>query len=86
MFVAMARENLEGRGLDSTPRAEIGLITMKDTTFSTAIDRVFDIMQSVRIIFETSDTRLLKALCDVKTEGKNDVRGEKIPFDPEHRN
>ena len=54
------------------------LITMlwllKNTTFSTAIDSVSDIMQNVRIIFEISETRLLEALCDVKTEGKLDVR------------
>ena len=43
---------------------------LKNTTFSTAIHRVSDIMQNVRIIFETIDTRPLEVLCDVKTEGK----------------
>ena len=42
----------------------------EEYNMSTAIHRVFDIRQNVRIIFETSDNRLLKALCDVKTEGK----------------
>ena len=44
-------------------------------------------------MFETSDTRLLEALCDVNTEGKimsdrstQNGSGEKIPFDPEHGN
>ena len=66
---------------------------LKNTIFSTAIHRVSDIIQNVRIIFETSDTRLLKALCDVNTEGKmmsdrntQNGSGEKISFDPEYRN
>ena len=44
---------------------------LEDTTFSTAIYHVSGIIQNVRITFETSDTRLL---CDIKTEGNNDVR------------
>ena len=68
------------------------LITMlrllKNKTFSNASHRVSDIIQNVRIIFETSDTRLLEELCEVNTEGKlmsdrntrNGV-GKKIPSD-----
>ena len=41
---------------------------LKNTTFSTAIDRTSDSIKNVRTIFETSDTRLLDALCDVNTE------------------
>ena len=33
-----------------------------------------DIIKNVRTIFETLDTRLLDALCDVNTEGKHDVK------------
>ena len=43
---------------------------LKNTTFSTAIHCLPDIIRNVRIIVETSDTRLLDALCDVNTEGK----------------
>ena len=35
-----------------------------------AIHRTSDIIKNVRTIFETSDTRLLDALCDVNNEGK----------------
>ena len=38
--------------------------------FSTEIHRVSDIIQNVKIIVETSDTRLLDALCDSNTGGK----------------
>ena len=74
------------------------LITMlrllKISIFSTAIHHVSDIIQNVRIIFETLDTRLLEALCEVKTERNKMISdrntrngsGEKLPFDPEHRN
>ena len=31
-------------------------------------------LKNVRIIFETSDTRLLEALCDVRPDGNNDFR------------
>ena len=65
----------------------------KISTFSTAIDHIPDIIQDVRIIFETSDTQLFEALCDIKAERKNDVRQKhskwlwrKILFDPEHSN
>ena len=65
------------------------LPSLKSTMFSTTVHRVSDIMEIVRKIFEISDTGLLDALCDVKTEGKNDVRhkysGERIPFDLEQR-
>ena len=44
-------------------------------------------------MFETSDTELLEALCDVNTEGKmksdrNSRNGseKKLPIDPEQRN
>ena len=47
---------------------------LKNTTFSAAIHRASDIIQNVRIIVETSDTRLLDALCDVNIEEKTDVR------------
>ena len=54
------------------------LITMlrllKNTTFSTVVHRASDIIKNVRTKFETSDTRLLDALCDVNIEGRNDVR------------
>ena len=43
---------------------------LKNTIFLTVIHRVSDIIQNVRIILETLDTRLMKAMCDVKTEGK----------------
>ena len=50
------------------------LITMlrllKNTTFSTALHRVSDIIENLRTVFENSDTRLSDALCDVNTEGK----------------
>ena len=63
---------------------------LKNTTFSTAVDRASDIIENFRTIFKTSDTRLLDAMCDVKTDGKIKSRngsGEKIiPSDPEHRN
>ena len=74
------------------------LITMlgllKNTTFSTAVHRASAIIKDVRTKFETSDSRLLDALCDVNTEQRNDVRQKyskwlwrkKILFDPEHRN
>ena len=41
---------------------------LKISTFSAAIHRVSDIIQNVRIIFETLHTRLLEALCDAKTD------------------
>ena len=47
---------------------------LKNTTFLTAVHRASDIMKNVKAIFETSDTRLLDALCDVKTWRKNYVR------------
>ena len=50
------------------------LLLLKNTTFSTAIHRVSDIIQTVRIIVETSDTQLLDVLCGVNTEGKYDAR------------
>ena len=66
---------------------------LKNTTFSTAIHRVSDIIQKVRKIVETSDTLLVDALCDVNTEKKmtsdRNIRnssGEKLEFDTEHRN
>ena len=63
---------------------------LKNTTFLTAVDHASDIIKNVRTIFETSDTRLLDELCDVNTEGKNDVSkwlwGKIIPSDPEDRN
>ena len=43
---------------------------LKNTTFSTVKDCVSDILKNVRTIFETSDTQLLDALCDVNTEEK----------------
>ena len=50
------------------------LITMlrllKNKKFSTAVERASDIIKNGRMIFETSDTRLLDALCDVNTEEK----------------
>ena len=64
----------------------------KNTTFSAAIHCVSDIIQNVRAIFETLGTRLFKALCDVKTDGKMSDRNirngceEKVPSDQEHRN
>ena len=66
---------------------------LNSTTFSTAFHRVSDIIENVRTTFDISDTRLLDALCDAKTEEKmisgtsaQSDSGEKIPFDPEHRN
>ena len=63
---------------------------LKNTTFSTAVDRASDIIKNLRTIFETSDTRLLDAFCDVNTDEKNDVSKwlwrKIIPSDPEHRN
>ena len=54
------------------------LITMlgllKNTTCSTAFHRASDIIKDVRIKFETSDTPLSDALCDINTEQRNDVR------------
>ena len=48
------------------------LITMlgllKNTTFSTAVHCASNIIKDVRTKFESSDTRLLDALCDVNTE------------------
>ena len=43
---------------------------LKNMTFSTAVHRPSDIIKNVRTTFETSDTRLLDALCEVNTEGK----------------
>ena len=40
----------------------------------TAVHRASNIIKNVRTKFETSDTRLLDALCDVNTEERNDVR------------
>ena len=48
---------------------------LKNTTCSTAIHRASDIIRNVRTIFETLDTRLLDALCDVNTEGNKDFWG-----------
>ena len=67
---------------------------LKNTTSSTAVHRASDIIKDVRTNFETSDTRLLDALCDLNTELRSDVRSEvfemglekKTPLDPEHRN
>ena len=39
--------------------------------FSSAVHHI---IKNVRTIFETLDTRLLYALCDVNNEGKHDVR------------
>ena len=47
---------------------------IKNATFSTTFHRVSEIIRNVRTTFEISDTRLLDALCDAKTEEKNDVR------------
>ena len=48
------------------------LITMldllKNRTFSAAVHRISDIKKNLRTKFETSDTRLLDALCDLNTE------------------
>ena len=43
---------------------------LKNTTFSTAVDRASDIIKNLRTIFETSDTQMLDALCDVNTDEK----------------
>ena len=59
---------------------------LKNTTVLTAIHRISDIIQNVKIVFETSATRLLEALCDVSDRNTRNGSGEKIPFDPEHRN
>ena len=66
---------------------------LKNTTFSTTSHRVSDIIKNVRRTFGISETRLLDALCDAKTDGKmmsgistQSGSGEKIPFDPEHHN
>ena len=56
------------------------LITMlhlvKNTTFSIAFHHTSDIIKNITTIFETLNTRLLHALCDVNTEGKNVVQQE----------
>ena len=65
----------------------------KNTIFSSAVHHASDI-KNVRAIFETLETPLLDALCDVNTEGKHDVRQKyskwlwrkQIPFEPEKRN
>ena len=44
---------------------------LKSTTFAS------DIIKNQRTIFETSGPRLLYALCDVNTDGKNGVSKEK---------
>ena len=48
------------------------LITMlgslKNRTFSTAVHRTSDIIKDVRTKFETSDIRLLDAMCDLNSE------------------
>ena len=68
------------------------LRVVKNTTFSTAVHRASDIIKNVRTIFETSDTQLLDALCDVNTEEKCQTEvlemapEKKIPFDPKHHN
>ena len=54
--------------LDSV--APQGATLSKNTAFFTAFYRVSDIIKNVRITFEISDTRLLDALCDAKTEEK----------------
>ena len=63
---------------------------LKNTTFLTAVDRASDIIKNLRTIFETSDTRMLDASCDVNTDEKNDVSKwlwrKIILSDPEHRN
>ena len=66
---------------------------LENTTFSTAVHRVSNIIEDVRTKFKTSDTRLLNALCDVTLSEEmmsdrsiRNISGEKIPFDPEHRN
>ena len=43
---------------------------LKNTTFSTAVDSASDIIENFPTIFETSDTRLLDALCEVNTDEK----------------
>ena len=66
---------------------------LKNITFSAAFHPVSDIIKNVRTTFEISDTRLLDALRDAKTEGRmmsgtstQSGSGEKIPFVPEHHN
>ena len=43
---------------------------LKNTTFSTAVDRASHIIKNLRTIFGTSDSGLLDALCDVNTDEK----------------
>ena len=50
------------------------LHSQKNTVFSSAAHRASVIIENVRTIFETLDTQLLGALCNVNTEGKHDVR------------
>ena len=71
------------------------LITMlrllKNKMFSSAVYRI---IKNVKTIFETLDTRLLEALCNVNWMRENMMSdrstqngsGEKIPFDSDHRN
>ena len=47
---------------------------LKNTIFSSAVHCASDIIKNVTASFETLDTRLLDALCDVNTEGEHDVR------------
>ena len=46
------------------------LCLLKNRIFSSAVHCSSEIIENVRTIFETSDIRLLDALCDVNTEGK----------------
>ena len=66
------------------------LCLLKNTTFSTAVDRTSDIIKNLRTIFEISDSPLLDALCDINTDEKNDVSKwlwrKTILSDLEHRN
>ena len=62
-------------------------LLLKSTIFLSATHRASDIIKNVRKIFETLDTRLLDALCDVITEGNmmsgrstRNGSGEKIPW------
>ena len=50
------------------------LCLLKNSTFSTAVQGASDIIKDVRTKFETLDTPLLDAMCDVNTEQRDDVR------------
>ena len=63
------------------------MLRLLKNTFSTAVHRASDIIKNVRTIFETSGTQLLNALRGkVMPDGSSrNGSGEKIPFDPGHR-